>query len=97
MRPGWSARQIAAELERDGVIRSRFAFLALHYVRGRQNLKAGEYRLARPASALEIFDRLVRGDIVTRSVVIPEGYNMFEIAAALGSAEIVPAAEFLKV
>jgi len=97
IQPGWSARQIAFELERSRVVRSRAAFLVLHYARGQQSLKAGEYVFGRPERALDVYDRLVRGDILTRTVVIPEGYNLFEIAAALESAGVVPAGDFVRV
>ncbi len=83
---GSSSKSIAAELERAGVVRSRFAFELLHYVMPRQKLKAGEYRFVRAASGLEVFQRIARGDVLVRTVVVPEGYNIFEIAAAIEAA-----------
>ncbi len=48
--------------------------------RGRK-LQAGEYKFDHPASAMEVFDRIARGDIFYYTLVVPEGRNMFDIAA----------------
>jgi len=79
LRPGSSARSIASKLGEQGIIRSPSAFLMLHWVKLR-SLKAGEYRFDHPASAIEVYDRIARGDIYTHTVVVPEGYNIFDIA-----------------
>ena len=92
---GSSSKSIAAELEGSGVVRSQLAFQLLHYVTPRQTLKAGEYRFVRPASGLEVFNRIARGDVLVRTVVVPEGYNVFEIAAAIEAAGLGRKADFL--
>ncbi len=96
LRPGASARAIAHKLQDEGVIRSVPAFLLLHAVK-RRTLKAGEYRFDHPANAIETYDRLARGDIYVRTVVVPEGYNIFEIANALELAGLGSKQEFLKI
>ena len=95
LRPGWSTRHIAQDLQREGVIRSSAAFLMLQYAEGLKTLKAGEYKFDEPASALEVWRRLVRGDVYARTVVVPEGYTMFDIATAVEQAGLGPAADFL--
>jgi UPF0755 protein len=97
LRPGTSTRQIAADLQRVGAIRSANAFLLYHYLRGRRRLKAGEYAFERPASTLEVYNRLARGDVYSHTVVIPEGYNMFDIANALETAKACNHNDFLNV
>ncbi len=97
LHPGWSARRIGKELKAVGVIRSANAFAVLHYVNPRKSLKAGEYRFERPENAIEVRDRLARGDIYTHTVVVPEGYNMFDIAQAVQDAGLGSAQDFLKV
>ena len=97
VRPGSSARRIATDLQNAGLIRSSSAFLALHYYRGRPPLKAGEYRFDHAADAFEVHDRLARGDIVIRTVIIPEGYNIFEVAAAVEAAGLGTRQQFLQV
>lgn len=97
LRPGWSVRHIAQTLQQQGIIRSAPAFLAVHYVLGKGSLKAGEYKFEVPASALQIRDRLLRGDVFARTVVVPEGFNIFDIAQAVEHAGLGSTADFLAV
>jgi UPF0755 protein len=96
LRPGASGRSIAHKLQDEGIIRNAPAFLLLHAVR-RRSLKAGEYRFDHPATALETYDRLARGDIHVRTVVVPEGYNIFDIANAIELAGLGSKQDFLKI
>ena len=83
--PGTGTQAIAAQLQRAGVLRSRFAFLLLRAVKGGK-LMAGEYRFNHPAPATEVYARILRGDVYTIPLTIPEGYNIFDIAQAVESA-----------
>ncbi len=94
---GFSTRRIAAELKSAGVIRSTTAFIVWHRFHHKPSLKAGEYLFDKTATALEIHDRLARGDIFVHTVVIPEGFNMFEIAQAMQDAGLGPSQDFLRV
>lgn len=94
---GSSSKTIAYELESAGVVRSRLAFELLHYALPRKKLKAGEYRFERPANELEVFERMVRGDVVIHTVVVPEGYNIFEIASAIEASGLGKREDFLNV
>jgi UPF0755 protein len=95
LRPGWSSRHIAETLQRDGIIRSTTAFLAVHYALGKGSLKAGEYKFEAPANALQVRDRLLRGDVFARTVVVPEGYNIYDIAVVVEQAGLGTAADFV--
>jgi UPF0755 protein len=95
LRPGWSTRHIAQELQREGIIRSAPAFLFVHYAKGQGTLKAGEYKFDVPATALQVRDRILRGDVFARTVVVPEGYNLYDIAAVVEQAGLGTAAEFV--
>ena len=97
LHPGYSTRRIAAELKAAGIIRSEEAFVVWHYVHRKRSLKAGEYLFDKPANIIDIQKRLRRGDIYFRTVVVPEGYTMFDIARAIESAGLGPADDFLKV
>jgi UPF0755 protein len=95
--PGTGTQTIAAELQKSGIIRSRYAFDFLH-LRKHGTLKAGEYRFDHAAPMTEVYARIVRGDVYTVSLRIPEGYNLFDIAqavadAGLGSRDAFLAAE----
>ena len=91
---GSSTPRMAALLEEGGAVRSRYAFDLLRLAKGGR-LKAGEYRFDHPASVMEIYNRVARGDVYTRSVVIPEGYNIFDVAHAVEAAGLGSATEFL--
>jgi len=97
LRPGSSARHIAHDLKTAGVIRSAPAFLAWHYWRGLPALKAGEYKFDHPATARQVYERIVAGDIYVHTVVIPEGYNIFDIGNALQAAGLGSRDDFLAV
>src|SRR5437868_9183217 len=81
---GSSARHIATELKQAGIIRSRTAFLLLHLYRHKP-LKAGEYAFDHPDTLNHVYNRVARGDTYARVLVVPEGFNIFEIAATVES------------
>ena len=97
LHPGYSTRRIATELKSAGVIRSADAFVFWHYLHRKHSLKAGEYLFEKTADAREVHDRLARGDVYVHTVVIPEGYTMFDIAQAIEQAGLGSSQDFLKV
>jgi UPF0755 protein len=97
LRPGYSTRRIARELKSAGVIRSAQAFVLWHSFHRHPSLKAGEYLFERDANAIDVHARLARGDVYVHTVVIPEGFNMFDIAKAVEDAGLGPAQDFLRV
>ena len=99
--PGTGKSAIAAQLEHAGIIRSRYAFEALAAWRSfsgadNRTLKAGEYRFDHPARVNEVYDRLQRGDVFTVTLVVPEGYNLFDIANAVQAAGLGSSTAFLE-
>jgi UPF0755 protein len=97
LRPGYSTRRIAAELKSAGIIRSQEAFVLWHYVHHSRSLKAGEYLFDKPVNIIDVQKRLRHGDVYFHTVVVPEGYTMFDIAHAVETAGLGPADDFLKV
>jgi UPF0755 protein len=97
LRQGYSTRRIASELKSQGIIRSADAFLVWHYFHKKRSAKAGEYLFDKPADAIEVYDRLARGDIYIHTVVIPEGFTMFDIAQAMQDAGLGTREDFLKI
>ena len=81
---GTSTRSIATVLADKGVIQDRWLLLAARGLRRGANLQAGEYKFDKPASPFEILGRLARGDIYYMELLVPEGFNMFDIADAVG-------------
>jgi UPF0755 protein len=96
LHPGSSARKIAHDLKAAGMIRSETGFLLVHAWKAK-SLKAGEYKFDHPASVVEVYDRIARGDIVVHTVTIPEGYNIFDVAGAMEQAGLCRHDDFLKV
>jgi UPF0755 protein len=96
LHPGYSTRRIAAELKGAGVIRSQEAFVLWHYFHPKRSLKAGEYLFDSPANIIDIQKRLRRGDVYVHTVVVPEGFTMFDIARAIEAAGLGPADDFVK-
>jgi UPF0755 protein len=97
LHPGYSTRRIATELQSAGVIRNADAFVVWHYLHHKHSLKAGEYLFDNSATAVDVHRRLVRGDVYFHTVVIPEGFNMFDIAQAIQNAGLGSSEDFLKV
>jgi len=91
---GSSTARIGQLLEQGGVVRSRYAF-ELVRIWKRGTLRAGEYRFDRSVPVSEIYARIARGDVYTKTVTIPEGSTIFDIAARLEQAGLGPSKEFL--
>jgi UPF0755 protein len=87
---------IAGLLANAGVVRSRYDFLLARLIGRGRVLQAGEYRFNHPASPIEVYDRIARGDIFAFELVVPEGKNMFDIAAAAEQLGLFPADQFLR-
>lgn len=82
--PGMGTRAIVERLADEGIVLSPTALLLWLRVTGQGGeLKAGDYQFESPISALEAIDKIRRGDVATKKVTIPEGYNRFDIAQTL--------------
>ncbi|HMK22419.1 MAG TPA: endolytic transglycosylase MltG, partial [Terriglobales bacterium] len=97
LRSGLTTRRIGAELKGAGVISNERAFLIWHFLHRKRSLKAGEYLFDRPATIIDIHRRLEHGDVYTHTVVVPEGFTMFDIAAAIEQSGLGTREDFLKV
>ena len=93
--PGSTTVRIGNQLEQAGLVRSRYAFDLMRYLE-RGPLQAGEYRFDRPATVSEVYRRIVRGDVYTRPVTVPEGASLYDIAARVEQAGLATRADFLE-
>jgi len=93
---GLRATQIADLLVARGVLRHRWPFL-LRYLAGRprHSLRAGEYMFERPLRPLDVYRKLVQGDVYLHPVVIPEGSDRFDMARILNQRLGIDPAQFL--
>jgi UPF0755 protein len=92
--PGSSATAIGRMLETAGVVRSRYAFDMVRWLR-HGKLQAGVYQFDHPAPVIEVYARIARGDVVTISVTVPEGANIFDIAARVEQAGLGTRQDFI--
>ena len=93
---GTSTNGIAADLARAGVIASRWDFWLAHVANQGRSLQAGEYAFSHPASASEVVRRIARGDVFYLELIVPEGRNIFDIAAAVEQLGLFKADDFVK-
>lgn len=95
LEPGSSTFRIGQQLEFAGVIRSQFAFdLVRLWKYG--TLQAGLYKFDQPASVVDVYSRIQRGDVFTKTVVVPEGSSIFDIAAKVEQAGLATREQFLE-
>jgi UPF0755 protein len=95
--PGTGASEIADLLVSRGVLAHRWPFLARYCVgRTRHRLKAGEYLFDRPLRPLDVYHKLILGDVYLYPVVIPEGSDRFDIARILAERMAIDSADFLR-
>jgi UPF0755 protein len=96
--PGMGTPAIAGLLANHGVLAHRVPFLA-RYLIGRtrhQRLKAGEYLFDRPLRPIDVYHKLVAGDVYLHPVLIPEGSDRFDIAHILEQLMAIDPADFLR-
>ena len=81
---GTAFSTVASRLESDGVI-ERASWLKLHgRLTGKaERIQAGEYRIAPGTTPAEFVDQLTSGDVILHSFTIVEGWNRWELMAAL--------------
>ena len=92
---GTGALAIAQLLRERGVLREPYSFDLLRLV-ARGRLRAGEYRFDHSLSALAVYRKLRHGEVYTHTLVIPEGYTIFDVARAVETAGLGSAGEFLQ-
>jgi UPF0755 protein len=93
---GTSTTALAKTLEKEGVVRQSWLFLLARACSPGTKLQAGEYRFDHPSSPFDVLHKIARGDIFYMEATIPEGQNLFDIAANVAKLKIFTEEEFLK-
>lgn len=89
--PGRIGERLAAA----GVVRDTMTFRAALLVSGRARaLKAGEYRFDGPMHALDVVDKIARGDVYTRLLTFREGLTILDMAQVFEERGFGKAADF---
>jgi UPF0755 protein len=89
---GWGGGRIAAELNREGFIRSAFAMVVVaNVMHTGDSLKAGRYLLSADMSTPEIVRAIADGHALSDDhlVTVPEGMNVWETDRILSDAGII--------
>ncbi len=92
---GTSTDTIANLLGANGIVKHDYLLLMARSISPGAVLQAGEYKFDKPASALQVFSRIAHGDIFFLVVTIPEGQNMFDIAANVSRLGTMTEKQFL--
>ena len=84
--PGAGLKVVGRQLATDGVLLEGESFWILGRLAGKgQRIQAGTYRIDRPMTALEIIDKLARGDVVFVEALFVEGITLKQWLAQLAS------------
>ena len=95
--PGTKALAVGNLLVERGVLAYRWPFLLRYWLgRTRHRLKAGEYLFNRPLRPVDVYRRLILGDVFLYTVVVPEGSDRFDIARILHQQLGLNPEEFLR-
>jgi UPF0755 protein len=94
--PGSPAVAIARKLESSGIVRTRYAFdLVRAYKHG--TLQAGTYQFDHPEAPTDVYATIAHGDVYTKTLIVPEGANIFDIASRVEQAGLGAGRDFLAV
>jgi len=84
---GASFKKVFELLAEHNIIRKSVRFTLLAKLKNAEHkIKSGEYCMTMPLSPLDVLDKLVRGEVITYSVTIPEGKDIFDVARIMETA-----------
>ena len=93
---GAGAADIRRRLLEAGLVRDELTLrAALRLTGSSRGLKAGEYRFDGPMSAVDVVDRIARGDVHARRITFREGLTIAEMADLYQAREFGTAEDFL--
>jgi hypothetical protein len=79
--------EIGRALVDGGIVHDQLSFrAALYWTGASRRIKAGEYRFDRPMTAVDVIEKMARGDVYTRRITFPEGLTIQEMAKDLRGA-----------
>jgi UPF0755 protein len=83
-------------LETSGLVRQRYMFYLLVISKNvHRHIRAGEYELSTSMSPMDILNKLVRGEIKSYPITIPEDFTLREIADRLVFYKLVDKKTFM--
>lgn len=97
LKKGMGAKEIGESLEEAHLIGNALVFRALvKYFKADSRLKAGYYSLSPHLSSPDILNKMIKGEVITQKVIIPEGYTAVQIGLVLESKGITSSKEFVR-
>jgi UPF0755 protein len=95
--PGQAFGTIADGLYQAGIIAETRRFKLFARLKGYdKRIKAGEYSLSSVLSPKQVLEIMVSGKVALHRLTIPEGYNLYQIAALLAEVGLIEAGEFVQ-
>ncbi|MEA2113571.1 MAG: endolytic transglycosylase MltG [Patescibacteria group bacterium] len=98
IKKGEGLRKIAANLEKDSLIKNKIWFtLYIIHKEWEAKLRAGQYVLSPSLSVKQIAEKLVKGEMISQDieVTIPEGFTLKKIDARLAQFGLIEPGEIL--
>lgn len=93
---GMTLEQLATKLEEKQIIKDAKTFYWLGKVtRQSPRMKIGEYAFSPSMSPLEIFEKIAAGKSITYSLTVPEGDNLYQVAASLEASDLAKKEEVI--
>ncbi len=87
---GMSFKAIAGALQKEGIIRYRGYFEIIGRLQGiSRKVRVGFYGLSTNMSLWEVLEALRKGRIIEYEVVVPEGYNLYQIGWTLATTPLI--------
>jgi UPF0755 protein len=98
VRRGQRTSSILQQFQKAGVLRDQWIPLVyMKLFRARDSVKAGVYEFNKPMAPVDVIDKLVRGDVVLKTITIREGLDRFAIARLFAAEGLGTEAEWKKV
>jgi UPF0755 protein len=80
IRHGQRTSTIIRHLQQEGILRDEYVpLLYVKIARGGDSLKAGVYEFDKPMSAIDVIEKIVRGDVIQKVVTLREGLDRFQV------------------
>jgi UPF0755 protein len=80
VRRGQRTATILQHLQKDGVVRDEWIPLVyMKLLRRNDSLKAGVYEFDKALAPVDVIDKLVRGDVILKSITVREGLDRFAV------------------
>lgn len=84
---GGSLSRVAYDLRQRGVLEYPRVFLLMAKIQGNSKIQVGEYQFLQQESPEQLYNKLIRGEVITYQVTLVEGWTFKEILARLQAQE----------